>query len=392
MDIWYAERELDSEGIDFSFPANAGMDINTMGDEVTPFYSVDDGMLFFSSNGKVNIGGFDIYKANGSKAFWENVQLLAYPVNSSADDYFYRTKPNSYDGFFVSNRTYGMEKITTTQEDIFAFSHPVAKAFVSGVVQDKLSKKPIQEVQVSLYELLDNEHLRLLEAKVVNNGNYKFGLIPNRRFRVEARKAGYETNRYDFETDALVSLKEFGQEIVLQKMATYRRPRANNKKASNKKTNTSSPIAPVRLPDGSAKSTRKSNKATKNSKPNTNSISTTKAIINNSEKAYTTKAKTPGEPYPYISKAKKLEGVYYKVQIISVVKFDVNHKRYEKVKSFGQFNTEYIPKVKLTRVLLGDYFDLEEAKRIQVEARKSRSFRDAYIVRYENGKRMGRWL
>ncbi|MEL6925026.1 MAG: hypothetical protein AAFO94_13335, partial [Bacteroidota bacterium] len=222
MDIWYMERELDSEGVDFSFPANAGMDINTPLDEVTPFYSTDDGMLFFSSNGKVNIGGFDIYKASGNKAFWEKPQILAYPVNSSADDYFYRTKPNSLDGFFVSNRTYGMEKITTTQEDIFAFYQPVAKAFVSGVIQDKLSKKPLDGVQVSLYELIDDEHLRLLEAKVAANGQYEFGLIPNRRFRVEARKAGYETNRYEFETDALESLKEFGQLLLLQKMAIRR--------------------------------------------------------------------------------------------------------------------------------------------------------------------------
>jgi len=231
---------------------------------------------------------------------------------------------------------------------------------------------------------LDNEHLRLLEAKVVDNGNYKFGLIPNRRFRVEARKAGYETNRYDFETDALVSLKKFGQEIVLQKMATHRRPRVTNNRPSTK-TNTSAPIAYT-------KTTPSTSRSSSNTKPKSNSISTATPIINNSEKAYTAKAKTPGEPYPYISKAKRLEGIYYKVQIISVVKFDINHKRYERVKGMGQFNTEYIPKMKLTRVLLGDYFDLEEAKRIQKEARKSRSFKDAYIVRYESGKRIGRWL
>ena len=366
MDIWYMERDLADDGIDFSFPANAGLDINSSADEITPFYSIEDKALFFSSNGKINIGGYDVFKSIGSKATWSKAEILPAPINSNADDYFYRTKPKSLDGFFVSNRTFGMEKITSTHEDIFAFYQPVAKALVSGTIQDHLSKKPIQDVEVSLYEIVDSEHVRLLEAKTAKDGAYEFNLIPNRQFRVEARKVGYKSNTYEFETDALEEIKKFGQSIYLQKMAPQRRTitTPNNKTTSTKKTAASRLDQPA-------------SDASKNIKP--------------TPKRYTSKAKTPGEPDPYTTNAPRHNGIYYKVQIIAVVKYDPNQSRYNPVRNLGRLDTEYIPNTKLTRVLLADYFSLKEAERVLEKVVKHRSLESAYIVRYEDGKRMGRW-
>ena len=60
MDLWYASRDLSSHAIDFTFPVNLGNKINTLGDEITPFYDIENGDMYFSSNGQPSMGGQDI--------------------------------------------------------------------------------------------------------------------------------------------------------------------------------------------------------------------------------------------------------------------------------------------------------------------------------------------
>ena len=56
FDVYYAPRKTD--GV-FGLPVNLGEVINTPGEEASPFYR--DGKLYFSSNGRPNLGGIDVY-------------------------------------------------------------------------------------------------------------------------------------------------------------------------------------------------------------------------------------------------------------------------------------------------------------------------------------------
>ena len=66
LDIWVTERQLTSSAFDFTFPKNLGTSVNTIGDELTPYYSTEEEALYFSSNGHVSIGGQDVFKAVGN--------------------------------------------------------------------------------------------------------------------------------------------------------------------------------------------------------------------------------------------------------------------------------------------------------------------------------------
>ena len=61
-DIWKATLE----GGDAKYIENLGPEINTSGNEMFPMMR-NDGILFFSSDGHVGLGGLDIYKATPSK-------------------------------------------------------------------------------------------------------------------------------------------------------------------------------------------------------------------------------------------------------------------------------------------------------------------------------------
>lgn len=136
LDIWYSV--ISGKGDSYSVPQNCGSKINTKGDEITPFYNVKTDEFYFSSNGQVNIGGFDIFKSTGGEKSWASPTNLGVPFNSSVDDYDFSTDVTGRKGFFVSNRPGGFSvKSETCCDDIYEFKYPpiftiMAKVFSSA--------------------------------------------------------------------------------------------------------------------------------------------------------------------------------------------------------------------------------------------------------------------
>ena len=117
MDIWLSM--IDKNG-NFGVPINAGERINTSSDEITPFFNPCDNTLYFSSNRKGGIGGFDVYKSSGKLNLWaksSNVKQF-----NSKDDEMYLSFYTKDRGYFSSNRKGA--KYETTEfccNDIFSF-------------------------------------------------------------------------------------------------------------------------------------------------------------------------------------------------------------------------------------------------------------------------------
>ena len=80
-------------------------------------------------------------------------------------------------------------------------------------------------------------------------------------------------------------------------------------------------------------------------------------------------------------------GTVYRVQIIAVKTFDPNHSRYRPVEGMGSLQTEYISDRDLTRVMLGDFYSMSEARSIQDQVQQYDSYSRAFIVEYNNGVR-----
>ena len=78
--------------------------INTVGDEITPFYSLIDSTLYFSSNHYQTIGAFDIFAVKGNFRVWEEIKNLGYPINSAQNDIYYKIYPEEGIAFLTSNR------------------------------------------------------------------------------------------------------------------------------------------------------------------------------------------------------------------------------------------------------------------------------------------------
>ena len=83
-DIWYVDVYIDGS---FGNPVNLGVNINTEARESFPFVS-DKNILYYATNGKSGIGGYDIYKSKldiTGKA--EPSKNIGSPINSEFDDF-----------------------------------------------------------------------------------------------------------------------------------------------------------------------------------------------------------------------------------------------------------------------------------------------------------------
>lgn len=72
---------------------NLGSHINTPENEVTPFYIAEGSVLTFSSDGRLGLGGLDIYQAHGSlsqNVWTDTVEHLNPPYNSVKDDEYFK--------------------------------------------------------------------------------------------------------------------------------------------------------------------------------------------------------------------------------------------------------------------------------------------------------------
>ncbi len=340
MDIWYTSRDLANENSEFSFPVNLGGIVNTLGDEITPYYDVVEGTLYFASNGQVSVGGFDIFKSKGDGTRWTPAQNAGMPINSSADDYFYVKNKSGLGGFLVSNRVFGSQKTSTRDEDIFTFGETGQRQLsLRGNIYDQATGAAASTVTVNLFEIQGVSEV-LVSQEVFSDGIYVFDIQSGKSYKVTVNGEGYDPYNFQFTTDD-PELSVYGQPVYLIK--SINRPVSNEPKKEPEE---------VAMKEGES------------------------YIIKD-------------EAYSIVTSAPRHKGVYYRVQMVALKKYNPDDKAFSVVKEMGTIVTEFITERELTRVLLGDYFTQGEAV-AALDLVKQHGFKGAYIIQYEDGVRLGR--
>jgi hypothetical protein len=122
MDIWYSKIRANKT---YEKPINAGKKINTIEDEITPFYCIPCQELFFSSTWHKGLGGFDIFKSYYKDNDFLEPSNLGIPINSSYNDIYFSISSSQTKAFLSSNRkgSYFEEKESCCN-DIYMFKIP----------------------------------------------------------------------------------------------------------------------------------------------------------------------------------------------------------------------------------------------------------------------------
>lgn len=122
MDIWYSKVNKDGT---FGKPVNAGKKVNSIDDEITPFYCKPCQELFFSSDWHEGLGGFDIFKSDYKNNEFSKPKNLGPPINSSYNDIYFSISSQKTEAFFSSNRPESFfEEHESCCNDIYMFKIP----------------------------------------------------------------------------------------------------------------------------------------------------------------------------------------------------------------------------------------------------------------------------
>jgi peptidoglycan-associated lipoprotein len=162
-DLWMSKYDAGSET--WGEPINLGPEINTSGNDVFP-YIKEDNTLYYSTDGRVGMGGLDIYSAvNLGNNKWGKVENMKFPINSVADDFGIIFEGTSNRGYLSSNR-----EGTKGSDDIWSFVLPPLLFAVEGKILDDKYKEPVMGVAV----LLKGSDGSVIETKTDETGNYRF--------------------------------------------------------------------------------------------------------------------------------------------------------------------------------------------------------------------------
>jgi outer membrane protein OmpA-like peptidoglycan-associated protein len=153
----FASARADSKGMDlymskknevgsWGMAENLGSPINTEGNDKSPFLHSDSKTLYFSSDGHVGLGGYDIfYSKSGDSDKFLKPTNIGYPINSNKDDVGFFVSTDGKFGYFSSNQ---LKEKGLGGYDIFSFelykeARPDKIIFLKGTLTNEDKTKPL---------------------------------------------------------------------------------------------------------------------------------------------------------------------------------------------------------------------------------------------------------
>ncbi len=173
---------------------NLGEKINTEGNEMFPTIH-ENGMLFYSSDGKPGLGGLDVFvvQIKESGEFGKNINL-GVPVNSSRDDFSFILDKEMKKGYYASNRLGGKG-----DDDIYYFD--MLKPFNFGkVIKGNVKDKEGNVLALAKIELKDEEGNVIDTVLTDLNGDYSFDVEPDKNYNLKGAKEEYFDDDFAVDT------------------------------------------------------------------------------------------------------------------------------------------------------------------------------------------------
>ena len=224
-------------------PVWLGEKINSKGDDIAPEL-VGDSILYFASNGREGLGGYDVYYSQIKDGVWGEPVNIGEPVNSNADDIFF-TKSNSERYAYLSSSREGGKG----GFDIYAISYVIAKEMAEGFPAplSMLSNKLLAAINIQNESQIDTTKVTLLKGIVMGddsvylkakvalsdnklgqviatqeaeeNGAYRIMIPGGSNYGIAVSYPGYLFHSENFELPEQTEYKEIEKDIVLKKIA-----------------------------------------------------------------------------------------------------------------------------------------------------------------------------
>ncbi len=224
LDIFYSTR--DSTG-GWSNAKNMGRGINTKGNDKSPFIHSDGQTLYFSSDGRFGLGGFDIYNTRlNPDSTWSEPVNLGYPINTKGDEVGCIVSGNGKKMYFSSNSLEGIGGYDVYSSFLYDDAQPKQILFVKGQVHDNKGD-PVNDVTVELRNLQTQKTTQSMVDKISGRYAVAVPLKKDEKYILTAKRYGYlysstlintKDNKYEVPTTINIEIQpiEEGLSVPLE--------------------------------------------------------------------------------------------------------------------------------------------------------------------------------
>ena len=212
LDLWYSD--ISANG-DYSEPVNL-MELNTIEDEISPFYHEGSKSLFFSSEGYQSLGGFDIFKSEFGETEFLDPKHLRYPVNSSFHDIYYTISDDQLNAHFSSNREdsyYLDNEYEACCYDIYKAEYEEIIINLLALTFDKFSMAPLSGATVKLFDI--DRGIIIEEKTNLDSNDFQFVLERDKNYLIIGEKSPFESDTVSLSTEKIFKSTDIVKKLFL---------------------------------------------------------------------------------------------------------------------------------------------------------------------------------
>jgi len=192
-------------GDNWGKPINLGPAVNTFSNDGFPFVDVRDG-LFFASDGRGGLGGYDIFYSPISNGGYFGSLNLGFPINSSGDDLGWVQNEDGSSGYFSSNRESKNEN-----DDIYLFNRMAI--LLNVLVYDTKTKLPLTASTIRIIESGREKKI----VSVSQDGTINFMMTPGKQYHIITESDRYVSDSIEIETKSMAIASTQNLSIGLEK-------------------------------------------------------------------------------------------------------------------------------------------------------------------------------
>ena len=190
-DIWLSTRTDTSS---WTMPVVLSDEINTKGNEESPFIHPDGHTLYFRSNHHIGMGDFDIFysKYIDSTGSWTTPKNIGYPINTEGNEGALSVSLDGKKAYFTSDMAYLNDKANANL-DIYSFDlYHDARPMPSTFVKAKITDAETGKVLIANYSIEPLKRaMNSIRGKSDRRGNFITSLPTNMDYAFFVEKKGY---------------------------------------------------------------------------------------------------------------------------------------------------------------------------------------------------------
>ena len=207
-DIWMTYRNENNAWVT---PINLGPEINSAGGDETPFLHADGQTLYFRSNGRPGMGGFDIYYSRKDLMTnkWTEPQNIGYPINTEGAEGSFVVSVDGETAYFASDVDYKtgekLHQLDLYKAKLYEKARPRPSNYVKGTIKDINSGQLLKATVIIKNLDLNTE---VFKYETDDDGTFVTGITAGYNYACIVLKERYVYYTKNFDLTEVILLPE----------------------------------------------------------------------------------------------------------------------------------------------------------------------------------------